>query len=130
MCRLSKFAHTGSHTGIVSGQHRELDLALENVELRISRILASAASMRLSASSRRFATRCSGTIPVCCHPTAEFVNFALSGRVLGGDVERARALLRDLLETMVLAPTPEGVVAELRGNVEIVDGGFFHFSRS
>jgi hypothetical protein len=101
MCHLCKSAHTGSHTGIVSGQHRELDLALENVEFRISRIIASAASMRLSASSprrdrgnlpcRRSATRCSGTIRVCCHPTAEFVSFVLSGRVLGRDVARAEA---------------------------------------
>ena len=40
------------------------------------------------------------------------------GRLLGRDLERARALLRDLLGTVVLQPTPEGVVAELRGNVE------------
>ena len=40
------------------------------------------------------------------------------GRLLRRDLERARALLRDLLGTVVLQPTPEGVVAELRGNVE------------
>lgn len=38
--------------------------------------------------------------------------------VLGRDVERARALLRDLLGAVVLQPTAEGIVAELQGNVE------------
>ena len=38
--------------------------------------------------------------------------------LLGRDVERSRALLRELLGEVLLQPTAEGVVAELRGNVE------------
>ncbi len=39
-------------------------------------------------------------------------------RVLDQDVDRARAILRRLLGEIVLHPKPEGLVAELRGNVE------------
>jgi len=38
--------------------------------------------------------------------------------VLRRDVSRSRGLLRDLLGEIVLRPTSEGLVAELRGNVE------------
>ncbi|HLW58950.1 MAG TPA: hypothetical protein VKV57_03395 [bacterium] len=38
--------------------------------------------------------------------------------VLGRDLSRSRGLLRDLLGEIVLRPTSEGLVAELRGNVE------------
>jgi len=39
-------------------------------------------------------------------------------QILGRDLEQARGLLRDLLGEIVLRPTSEGLVAELRGNVE------------
>lgn len=39
-------------------------------------------------------------------------------KVLQRDVDRSRTLLRDLLGEIVLRPTSEGLVAELRGNVE------------
>lgn len=39
-------------------------------------------------------------------------------KVLGHDVDRARGLLRDLLGQIVIRPTSESLVAELRGNVE------------
>ena len=39
-------------------------------------------------------------------------------KVLRSDVSRSRSLLRDLLGEIVLRPTSEGLVAELRGNVE------------
>ncbi len=38
--------------------------------------------------------------------------------LLGRDVERSRALLRELLGEVLLQPTAQGVVAELRGNVQ------------
>ena len=38
--------------------------------------------------------------------------------MLGRDVGRARRLLRGLIGEIVLRPTSEGLVAELRGNVE------------
>lgn len=40
------------------------------------------------------------------------------GQVLGQDTDRARELLRDLLGKVTIRPTNEGLVAELRGNVE------------
>lgn len=39
-------------------------------------------------------------------------------RVLQTDIDEARAALRNLLGKIVLHPTPEGLVAELRGNLE------------
>lgn len=50
----------------------------------------------------------------------EFVGFELKAPadLLGRDVERSRALLRELLGEVLLQPTAEGVVAERRGNVE------------
>jgi len=39
-------------------------------------------------------------------------------RVLQADIDQARAALRDLLGKIVLRPTPAGLVAELRGNLE------------
>lgn len=38
--------------------------------------------------------------------------------ILDRDVKRAGGLLHDLLGEIVLRPTPEGLVAELRGNIE------------
>lgn len=38
-------------------------------------------------------------------------------RVLGKDVDEARAILRSLLGEIILKPTPEGLKAELKGNV-------------
>ena len=38
--------------------------------------------------------------------------------ILGRDVDRARALLRGRLGAVVLQPAAEGLIAELRGNVE------------
>jgi len=39
-------------------------------------------------------------------------------RVLQTDVDEVRAALRDLLGEIVLQPTPAGLMAELRGNLE------------
>lgn len=51
-------------------------------------------------------------------PRAIETRLQLLDKVLGRDVERARCLLRELLGEIVLRPTSQGVVAELRGNVE------------
>jgi hypothetical protein len=37
--------------------------------------------------------------------------------VLGKDVDEARTILRSLLGQIVLKPTPEGLKAELKGNI-------------